>query len=179
MGGSPTILDAALLAVALISGLLAMYRGLSREILSIASWIAAAAAAAWFAIYQRPAAESIATQLGLPSVQIAQIGAGALIFLVTLIVVHLITSRISDFVLDSSIGMIDRVLGFLFGLARAFVLALIPYMGLAAAVEKPDQHPEWVRNAWSMAYIRPAGDSLALFLKQRVDAIYSRRSDRI
>jgi membrane protein required for colicin V production len=178
MSASPTILDVALLVVALISGLLAMYRGLSREILSIASWVAAAAAAAWFAIYQRPAAESIALQLGIPSVQIAQIGAGALIFLVTLIIVHLITSRISDFVLDSRIGMIDRVLGFVFGLARAFVLALIPYMGLAAAVEKPDQHPEWVRNAWSMAYIRPAGDSLSTFLKQRVDSIYNRRSDR-
>lgn len=178
MTGSPTLLDAAVLAIALISGLLAMYRGFSREVLSIASWVAAAGAAAWFVIYRKADAESIASQLGIPSVQIAQIGAGALIFLITLIVVHLVTSRISDYVLDSRIGMIDRMLGFVFGLGRAFVLVLIPYMGLAAAVEKPEQHPEWVRNAWSMQFIRPAGDSLAVYLKTRVDSITNRKSDR-
>jgi membrane protein required for colicin V production len=47
---SPTYLDAALLAVALISGLLAMYRGFSREVLSIASWGAAAGAAVYFVV---------------------------------------------------------------------------------------------------------------------------------
>jgi membrane protein required for colicin V production len=175
MTGSPTALDAALLAVAIISGLLAMYRGFSRELLSIASWIAAAAAAAYFVVYQKPLAENLATQMGMP-LQVAQIGAGGLIFLIVLIVVHLITSRISDMVLDSRVGMIDRILGFLFGVARAFVLVLIPYMGLAAAVEKKDQHPEWVRNSWSMQMIEPASESLSVFLKQRALSIYSKKA---
>ena len=48
---------------------------------------------------------------------IAQIVVGAVIFLIVLIVVHLITARISDAILDSRIGMIDRILGFLFGVA--------------------------------------------------------------
>ena len=42
---------------------------------------------------------------------IAQIGIGAAIFLVVLIIVHLITSHISDSVLDSRVGAIDRILG--------------------------------------------------------------------
>ena len=178
MSGSPTYLDIAFVAVAVISGLLAMYRGFSREVLSIASWVAAAGAAAWFVVYQKPMAENIAQQLGVPSVQIAQIGAGALIFLITLIVVHLVTSRISDLVLDSRIGMIDRVFGFLFGIGRAFVLVLIPYMGLAAAVEKKEQHPDWVRNAWSMQFFEPAGDNLSRFLKQRVETLYTKKPDK-
>ena len=41
-------LDAGVLALALISGLLAMYRGFSREVLSIGSWLVAAGAAAYF-----------------------------------------------------------------------------------------------------------------------------------
>ena len=45
-----------------------------------------------------------------------------------MIVVHLITARISDTVLDSRVGAIDRILGFLFGVARGFVLVVIPYM---------------------------------------------------
>ena len=175
MTGSPTYLDAGLLVVALISGLLAMYRGFSREVLSIASWIAAAAAAAYFVIYQKPMATSISQQMGINNEQIAQIGAGALIFLVTLIVVHLITSRISDMVLDSRVGMIDRILGFAFGVARAFVLVLIPYMGYAAMVEKKEQQQDWVRNSWSIQMIEPAGDSLSTFLKRRVETLYTKK----
>ncbi len=40
-----TLLDGILVGFTLVSAMLAMVRGLSREILSIASWIAAAAAA--------------------------------------------------------------------------------------------------------------------------------------
>ena len=36
---------------------------------------------------------------------------GAIVFVLVLIVVHLITSRISDSILDSRVGMIDRLLG--------------------------------------------------------------------
>lgn len=178
MGGSPTILDAAFLAVALISGMLAMYRGFSREVLSILSWIIAAAAAYWVVMTQRALAENVSLQLGIGSVQIAQIGIGALVFLVVLIIVHYITMRVSDLVLDSRIGMIDRTLGLLFGLARAFVLVLIPYMGLAAAVDRKDQHPQWVRDAWSLQVIEPASDNLSSFLRQRIESFYARRQDK-
>ena len=171
-------LDAGVIALALISGLLAMYRGFSREVLSIGSWIAAAAAAAYFIFFQKALAEHISTQMSIPSVQITQIGVGAIIFLVTLIIVHLITSRISDLVLDSRVGMIDRVLGFMFGVARAYLLVLIPYMGLSAAVEKKEQHPDWVRNSWSVRMIEPAGDQLAAYLKAKVENIMAKKAEK-
>ena len=41
------------------------------------------------------------------------------VFVGTLIVVSIITVRISDMILDSRIGALDRTLGFLFGLAAA------------------------------------------------------------
>ena len=40
-----TILDGVLIAFTLVSAILAMVRGFSREVLSIASWVAAGAAA--------------------------------------------------------------------------------------------------------------------------------------
>ncbi len=43
---------------------------------------------------------------------------GGVIFLIVLIIVHLITSRISDTVLDSRVGAIDRILGLAFGVVR-------------------------------------------------------------
>ena len=178
MTGSPTYLDAAFLLVALISGLLAMYRGFSREVLSIGSWLAAAGAAAYFILFHKDTARAIDQQFGLGNTEIAQIAVGALIFLFTLIVVHLITSRISDIILDSRIGMIDRILGFLFGIARAFVLIMVPYMGLSAAIENKEQHPTWVRQSWSIQMVEPAGDWLAKFLRTQVESLYSRNNER-
>ena len=60
----------------------------------------------------------MAQQMGT-QVAVAQIVIGAVIFLIVLIVVHLITARISDAILDSRVGMIDRVLGFMFGVRAA------------------------------------------------------------
>ncbi len=110
MVGPLTYLDVGLLAIALISGLLAMYRGFSREVLSILSWIVAVAALGYFVFYHKPAAEQLAQQFHVPTI-VAQVVTGAIIFLVVLIIVHLVTARISDSILDSRVGMIDRILG--------------------------------------------------------------------
>jgi len=170
-----TYLDAGVIALALISGLLAMYRGFSREILSIFSWIAAAGAAAYFIFFQKDLAQHITDQMSIPSPQITQIGVGAIIFLVTLIIVHLITSRIAELILDSSVGMIDRVFGFLFGLARAYLLVLVPYMALSAA--SPDKkYPDFVKNSWSVKLVEGNGDSLAQYLKAKMDQILTKKA---
>jgi membrane protein required for colicin V production len=159
MIGPLTYLDIALIAIALLSGLLAMYRGLTREILSILSWIVAAAAVAYFVLYQRPVAEDVAQQIGAPP-QIAQIAIGALIFLIVLVVVHLITSKISDAILDSTIGMIDRILGLAFGVVRGFILIVIPFMLYENFIPDPKQQAPWVRNAVTLPYIKETGNSL-------------------
>ena len=159
MIGPLTYLDVALIAIALLSGLLAMYRGLTREILSILSWIVAAGAVAYFILYHRPVAEDVAQQIGAP-LQIAQIAVGAVIFLIVLVIVHLITSKISDTILDSNIGMIDRLLGLAFGVARGFILIVIPFMLYENFFPDPKQQQPWVRNAVTLPYIKETGNSL-------------------
>jgi membrane protein required for colicin V production len=128
MPGPFTPLDLGLGLIALISGLLAMYRGLTREVLSLLSWAFAGAAAAFFVLYQKSLAQTIADQFFAGSVQMAQVGGAVLVFLLVLIVVHLFTARLSDRVLDSHIGIIDRILGFGFGVARGFLLVLIGFV---------------------------------------------------
>lgn len=169
MIGPLSYLDIGLIAIALLSGVLAMYRGLTRELLSIVSWLIAAATVVYFVLYQRPLAEDIASQLGAP-VQIAQIGIGALIFLIVLIIVHLITSRISDSVLDSRVGLVDRMLGFIFGLARGFVLVVIPFLFYEKLYPNPEMHPEWVRQSASIGVIRSTGKAFESTLLQIVPA---------
>ncbi len=159
MIGPLTYLDAGLIAIAFISGILAMYRGLTRELLSIVSWIIAALATLYFVLNYRQVAEDMAQQMSAP-VTVAQIAIGAVIFLIVLIVVHLITSRISDAMLDSRVGMVDRILGFIFGAARGFLLVVIPYMFYAAFFPDESTHFPWVRDAKSLPYIKSTGNSI-------------------
>ena len=139
-------LDIILIVIMLVSGFLAMVRGFTREVLSIFSWAMAAVAALYFT----PRYSSLlAPYIDNPS--IAQIVFAAGVFLVTLIIVSLITFRISDKVLDSRVGALDRTLGFIFGLARGFLLVAIVFILFTALAR--DQ-PEWVRNARSYAILQ-------------------------
>jgi membrane protein required for colicin V production len=167
MIGGLSYLDAGLIAIIAISGIVAMYRGLTREVLSILSWVVAAAACVYFVFKYKPEAQQIADQFHTPLL-VAQVAVGGIIFLVVLIVVHLITSRISDTVLDSRVGPIDRVLGFAFGVVRGFVLVVIPFMFYESFVDKPEQQYPWVRDAVSRPYIKSTGDSLRIMLQRMV-----------
>jgi len=165
--------------VVAISGLVAMYRGFTRELLSIISWAAAAAVAFYVTFYQRGWATELAKQFAEQPQQvhliIAQIAIGSALFLVVLIIVHLVTSHVSDTVLDSRIGAIDRVLGLGFGVVRGFILVVIPYMFFAAFVCKggapqaliqgcqPGELP-WVESARSGPLIKRTGSTLFGFL---------------
>ncbi|MFZ4808469.1 MAG: CvpA family protein [Hyphomicrobiaceae bacterium] len=159
MLGPLTYLDAALIAVALLSGLLAMYRGFTREMLSILSWAIAGLAVVYVVLQQRQIAEDLAKQIGAP-LPIAQIGLGAVVFLIVLVIVHLVTSRISDTILDSRVGMIDRLLGFGFGLARGFILVVIPYMFYERFVPDPAQQHIAIRQAKSLPMLKSMGEAI-------------------
>lgn len=166
MIGPLTYLDIALIAVAFISGLLAMYRGFARELLSIFSWVAAAGVGYWIFTTKKDMTADIAAQTSLPP-QIANIAVALVVALIVLIIVHLITARISDAILDSQIGMVDRVLGFLFGVLRGFLLFVIPYMAYEAFIspDKDKQHP-FVRDAFFRDYVKATGESIRSVLLQ-------------
>lgn len=165
MIGPFSYLDIALLAIALLSGLLAMYRGLTRELLSLLSWAVAAGAVVYFVLVKKTMAEELAAQVNVPTV-VAQIGIGALMFVVLLVIVHLITSRISDSILDSGIGVIDRILGFAFGVVRGFVLIVIPFMFYEAFVPEPKDQAPWVRQAKFLPYIKSTGTTFRTVLER-------------
>ncbi len=153
-----TLLDIILIGVMLISGLLAMIRGFMREILSIAAWVIAALATLYFYAKLLPYAKSYFNN--------DIVAAGVVIggtFLVTLLIVSVITVRFSDMVLDSRIGALDRTLGFLFGLARGLVIVVIAFLFFAWLVPDRSQ-PDWVRSAKSRVVLQGTGDWLMSML---------------
>ena len=85
-----------------------MIRGFMREILSIGAW----GVAAVVTLYSYSRILPIAKQYFNSDAAAAGISAGG-VFLSTLLIVSIITARISDMVLDSRVGAPDRTLGFL------------------------------------------------------------------
>jgi len=162
-----TLLDGLLLGLMLVSAVLAMVRGFSREVLSIVSWGAAAVAA--FTLYKR----------GAPYVQsyvendlIAQLISGGIIFLVVLIVVTLITMRIADLIIDSRIGPLDRTLGFVFGAARGILIAAVAVWFLGFFVG--GREIAWIDGAKSKPFLDSLAQSLVNMLPEDLDEVLHR-----
>jgi membrane protein required for colicin V production len=157
-----TLLDGLLLGLVLVSAVLAMVRGFSREVLSIVSWGAAAFAA--FAFYKQ----------GAPYIQpyvekqlFADLASGAIIFLVVLIVVTLITMRIADMIIDSRIGPLDRTLGFVFGAARGILIAAVAVWFLGFFIG--GREIAWIDNAKSKPFLDSIAQSLVNMLPEDLD----------
>jgi membrane protein required for colicin V production len=168
----PSYLDLGLIAIVLISALLSMVRGFTREVLAILSWAAAAVAA----LYLHP----MVLPYLKPYIQkesIALAASAAIVFFVTLIVVTIVTVKISDLILDSKIGALDRSLGFLFGAARGFLLAVVAFMFFAWLVPDKSQ-PVWVKNSKTKDYLKMAGDGLMGMLPENLVADIQKRLNK-
>src|SRR5216110_856642 len=157
------ILDLVLLAVMLISGLLAMVRGFMREILSIAAWGAAALATLYSFSRLLPTAKTYFNNDTVASIVVV-----AGVFVGTLIVVSVLTVRVSDMILDSRIGALDRTLGFLFGLGRGLIIVVVAFLFFSWLVPANKQ-PEGVRNAKSRVVLQGTGEWLQALLPQDMD----------
>ena len=142
-----TIFDGILIGVTLFSAVLAMVRGFSREVLSIASWVGSVAAAYYLYPLLVPYAQSYTTDD-----RIAIAASAGIIFILALILISFITSRIADFIIDSRIGALDRTHGFLFGAARGILLLVVAVAFWNWLVDVRSQ-PDWVRDAKSKPFL--------------------------
>jgi len=167
-----TLLDVILLVVMLISGLLAMIRGFMREVLSIAAWIIAALVT----LYAYPRLLPIAKDYFSSNLVATGVTVGS-VFLATLLVVSVATMRVSDMVLDSRVGALDRTLGFLFGLARGLIIVVVAFLFFAWLVPERSQ-PEWVRGAKSKIVLQNTGQWLMSMLPDDPESTILKRLRR-
>ncbi|HET9175082.1 MAG TPA: CvpA family protein [Pseudolabrys sp.] len=167
-----TLLDIILLMVMLISGLLAMIRGFMREILSIGAW----GVAAIVTLYSYSRVLPMAKQYFASDTVAAAVSVGG-VFLATLLIVSIITARISDMILDSRVGALDRTLGFLFGLGRGLVIVVVAFLFFAWLVPDRSQ-PEWVRSAKSKLVLQNTGQWLMSMLPDDPESTILKRLKR-
>jgi len=154
------LFDVILGGVMLVSALLALMRGLTREVLSLVAWGLAALAAV--GAYYSADLHKFALQYIQPEALAIAVSCGV-VFLSVLIVVSLITVKIADMVLDSAAGGFDRTMGFIYGAARGFLLVVVAYMFYAWLIP-PNKREDWIRNARSLPAIEKTRDLVVSML---------------
>jgi membrane protein required for colicin V production len=138
-----TWIDTVVLVVILASMILSLFRGLVKEIASLAVWVLAFVAASRLA-------SELATVLpdwipGALEQTVAFLG----ILVVVLIVGKLVTLALKEMISAVGLGAIDRILGMAFGAARG-VLIVVALAILAAMTSLPSQ------ATWRLSKTRPA-----------------------
>jgi membrane protein required for colicin V production len=164
----PSYLDLAVIAIVLVSGMLALLRGFTREVLAILSWVAAAVAAYYL--------HGMALPYIKPYISKEELALGAsvaAVFFIALILVSIVTVKLSDIILDSKIGALDRSLGFVFGALRGALLAVVAFVFYSWLVPEANQ-PEWVRTARAKPFLQAGGEKLREYLPDDIDSIVAK-----
>jgi membrane protein required for colicin V production len=139
--------DLIVLAVLAVSALLAFARGFAREALGIGAWLGAAIVAVW----AEPLAEPQFRQwLGTPDL-VMPVSYGA-VFLVTLLVLLLVSHWISALIQGSVISGVDRTLGLAFGIVRGAAVLVFVYI-VAGTVLPVEKWPPQVLAARSLPLV--------------------------
>jgi membrane protein required for colicin V production len=147
-------LDFAIIAVVALSAIFAFARGFVREVLSIIAWVGAALITLYgFAYAYGTIIRFVTTPL------LADLIAGAGLFVVSLIVLTLLTGYIARFVSSSALSPVDRTLGLIFGLARGVVLVSLAYLVVDISLPQNDR-PSWIKEAKSERFLAKGADML-------------------
>jgi membrane protein required for colicin V production len=153
--------DVAVVAVVVISTILAVARGFVRETLSILAWAAAAAATLYFG----PAfANFLGARISTPL--LGPILAYAGIFLVVLVPLSFVSYRLSERVRNSLVGTLDRSLGVPFGVVRGLVLIGIAYLAISLVIPARAQ-PDWLTQARLLPVMQRSSDVILSFVPTR------------
>jgi len=155
-----TMFDVVAAVVVFISAFLAMVRGFSREVLSLASWVLAALAA--FVAYPHllPFVSS-----HISNEMVALIVSLLGIFILALLVISLLTMKVADLIIDSRIGALDRGVGLAFGLGRGILILVVATLFTNELI-RPENRPDWMSQAAS----KPMLDGMAIRLRSALPA---------
>lgn len=124
-----TIIDGVVALIIVVSALLAYSRGVVREAMAIAGWVAAAVLAFIFAPKAMPLIKELPVvgEFLTGSCELSIIASFAAVFALALIIVSFFTPLFSSLVQRSALGGLDQGLGFFFGVARGILLVAVAF----------------------------------------------------
>lgn len=153
-----TYFDIALIFIMLISGLLAMMRGLTREFL----FLIILALSGGIAFFGAPSIAPTISQV-IEEEWLSLALSLTLIFIAVFVVFSLVGFKMTDRLLNSAIGVLDRTLGLIFGLLRGLVLMTLVWMLYIWMVDTEDQF-ESVAQARTLPIVNQTANILVSIL---------------
>ncbi|MDD3610537.1 MAG: CvpA family protein [Halothiobacillaceae bacterium] len=130
------IVDYIIIAILLLSALISILRGFMKEMISLATWVAAFVIGLMFSAHLAP---MLPPAIEIPSMRITL--AFLILFVLTLIVGGLINMLVGFLVKKTGLSGTDRSVGVVFGIARGvFIVAVLI---LLASLTPMPQDPWW------------------------------------
>jgi uncharacterized membrane protein required for colicin V production len=176
------IIDVVVFVGALLFGLIFMWRGVGRTLLStpvrlisasILAWLISSLAVIYFVVYQPPLLTAMMSRIGLPS-PIVLGYVGWILFFILLVALLIVLSRIKAHVLkeksDNSVGTITRAARFVFGAAAGLLLVLVfavpTFMSYEAFVTDPNELASQLSGSISLPLIKRISDATRPLLER-------------
>ena len=154
--------DLAVLGVIALSAVFAFARGFVREALSIVAWIGASL----ITLYGFSGVYGIVVRF-VTTPLLADLVAGAGLFVICLIMLTILTGYVARFVHSSALSPIDRTLGLIFGLARGVFIVSLAYLVLDISLPQNDR-PGWIKQAKSEPFLAQGADLLRTALPEQL-----------
>lgn len=137
------VADLAIIAIMVLSGVLALMRGFTREVFSILSWAGASFITLWLFPPLLPTGRTL---LGFLPTIARDVTTGAVIFTIALIALSYVTTKLTEKVRGDAPGNWDGTAGFIFGLVRGFFVVAILFLFYGWVVQ-PKKDPAWIASA--------------------------------
>lgn len=177
-----TIADGAVALVVLVSAMLAFNRGLVREALAIGGWVIAAFAAFFFAPMFAPLLLEVpyAGDFLKSSCTLNTVAAFIVVFGIALIVLSIFTPLLSSAVHATPLAPVDKGLGFIFGVARGFLLVSVLFLLYNLAINDSERLAV-IEELASHSMISDAADAISAnvptavpgWMQNRIDGLMS------
>ena len=137
--------DVTVLLIIFFAMLISVWLGLVRVVLALVGWSGASAVTAYGFPYVRPFAREWIN----PGI-FADIAAGVALFIVSLIVITMISHAIGQRIRSSRLSALDRTLGLVFGFGLGSLVVSVGYLAMIWIIDLPakaEDQPEWIRTA--------------------------------
>lgn len=144
--------DFVVFGLLLVSAIIGLARGFTREILGIAAWVGAAVVSVYGIILVRP----LLTHY-IKNPFVADVVAGLILFVIALFFFGSISRSVSIKVKGSVLGGLDRSLGFLFGILRGGIVIAIVYF-FTSLIWNVEKWPEEIKKAKMYPYVVDSAD---------------------
>ena len=156
--------DVIILVLIFISALFAFFRGFSLELLSISVWVISFFGSYAYGVNLINFFNKIINNI-LISTAISYV----LVFLIIFVIFSFLTRKFSVFIKDSYVGLIDKSLGFIFGILRGYVIVSLCFFLFDYFYK--GKRLEFIDNSKIIPVIKITNNEIFRFLK--IDNKYS------